>query len=300
VRGKSRFYFDLSPFALTFKKGVNLNLRWATFAVAFLFLAFLLMFEIMPGILLVITAFTNKTGFSLEHVQEAIQRKNLNALLNSINLSWFTALEGGILGTLTAGAIWSSKNPAMKRFTTAISGVSANFAGVPLAFAFVVILGSSGIVNLILGQFGIEAIDLYSKRNLHWVYLYFQWPLMTVLMLPAFNAIQREWLEAARGLGSSSFGFWFRVGIPVLLPTLLGSMILLFANSFGAYATVYALSQGTINLLPTQIGFQVSGSVGYDPGGAAALSLMMAVTLLLSLALYRLSRRWAAQLEGAK
>ncbi len=277
-----------------------MNLRLATFAVAFLFLAFLIMFEIMPGILLVITALTNKAGLTLEHLQEATKPLFLKALLNSVNLSWFTALEGGILGTLTAGAIWSSKNVAIKRFTTAISGVSANFAGVPLAFAFVVILGSSGIVNLILGKFGFEAIDVYRRQNLHWVYLYFQWPLMTVLMLPAFNAIQREWLEAARGLGSSALGFWFKVGIPVLLPTLLGSMILLFANSFGAYATVYALSQGSINLLPTQIGFQVSGQVGYDPGAAAALSVMMAVTLLLSLALYRFSRRWAAQLEGAK
>ncbi len=258
------------------------------------------MFEIMPGILLVVSAFTNKSGFTLEHVQEATKPLFLKALLNSINLSWFTALEGGILGTITAGAIWSSKNPNLKRFTTAISGVSANFAGVPLAFAFVVILGSSGIANLILEKFGLGTIDIYRRQNLHWVYLYFQWPLMTVLMLPAFNAIQREWLEAARGLGSSSIGFWFKVGIPVLLPTLLGSMILLFANSFGAYATVYALSQGSINLLPTQIGFQVSGQVGYDPGAAAALSVMMAVTLLLSLALYRFSRRWASQLEGAK
>ena len=277
-----------------------MSLRLATFAVAFLFLAFLIMFEIMPGVLLVITAFTNKAGFSLEHVQEATKPLFLKALVNSINLSWFTALEGGILGTLTAGAIWSSKNPGVKRFATAISGVAANFAGVPLAFAFVVILGSSGIVNLILNSFGIEAIDVYRRQNLHWVYLYFQWPLMTVLMLPAFNAIQREWLEAARGLGSSALGFWLKVGIPVLLPTLLGSMVLLFANSFGAYATVYALSQGSINLLPTQIGFQVSGQVGYDPGAAAALSVMMAVTLLVSLAIYRFSRRWAAQLEGTK
>ncbi len=277
-----------------------MNLRWATFAVAFLFLAFLLMFEILPGILLVVSAFTNKTGFSLEHLQEATKPLFLKALVNSVNLSFFTALEGAVLGTLTAGAIWSSKNVNVKRFTTAISGVAANFAGVPLAFAFVVILGSSGIVNLILEKFGIGAIDIYRRQNLHWVYLYFQWPLMTVLMLPAFNAIQREWLEAARGLGSSSLGFWLKVGIPVLLPTLLGSMILLFANSFGAYATVYALSQGSINLLPTQIGFQVSGQVGYDPGAAAALSVMMAVTLLLSLVLYRFSRRWAAQLEGAK
>jgi putative spermidine/putrescine transport system permease protein len=274
------------------------NLRWATYAIAGLFLAFLILFEIMPGVLLAITAFTNKEGLTLEHLREATKPLFLRALTNSLNLSLQTALEGGILGTLTAGALWSSTNLRLKRFVTAVSGVGANSGGVPLAFAFVVLLGASGIINLIFTRLGFETIDIYRRENLHWVYLYFQWPLMTVLMLPAFNAIDRSWLEAARGLGGSALTFWSRVGIPVLLPTLLGSLVLLFSNSFGAYATVYALSQGNINLLPTQIGFQVSGQVGYDPGGAAALAIIMAVVLFACLALYRLSRNWAARLQG--
>jgi putative spermidine/putrescine transport system permease protein len=273
------------------------NLRWATYAIAGLFLAFLILFEIMPGIVLTISAFTNKEGFTLEHVLSIGKRLFSNALINSLTLSFQTALEGGILGTLTAGALWSSSNERFKRFVTAVSGVGANSGGVPLAFAFVVLLGASGIVNLIFTRLGLETINIYRRENLHWIYLYFQWPLMTVLMLPAFSAIDRSWLEAARGLGGSALTFWSRVGVPVLLPTLLGSFVLLFANAFGAYATVYALSQGNVNLLPTQIGFQVSGSTGYNPGGAAALSLVMAVVLLLCLALYRFSRNWAARLQ---
>jgi putative spermidine/putrescine transport system permease protein len=274
------------------------SLRWGTYAIAGLFFVFLLMFEIMPSVLLAITALTNKSGFTLEHLQEATKPLFLRALMNSIYLSLQTTLEGGVLGTLTAGALWSSSNQRYKRFVTSISGVGANSGGVPLAFAFVVLLGSSGIINLIFTRLGIETVNIYRRENLHWVYLYFQWPLMTVLMLPAFNAIDRSWLEAARGLGGSALNFWWRIGIPVLLPTLLGSLVLLFASAFGAYATVYALSQGNINLLPTQIGFQISGQVGYDPGGAAALALIMAVVLFICLALYRLSRNWAARLQG--
>jgi putative spermidine/putrescine transport system permease protein len=274
------------------------NLRWATYAIAGLFLTFLILFEIMPGLLLAITAFTNKEGFTFEHLLWLGKRPYINALPNSLLLSLQTAIEGGILGTLTAGALWSSSNERFKRFVTAVSGVGANSGGVPLAFAFVVLLGSSGIVNVILTKLGLETINIYRRENLHWVYLYFQWPLMTVLMLPAFNAIDRSWLEAARGLGGSALAFWIRIGVPVLLPTLLGSLVLLFANAFGAYATVYALSQANVNLLPTQIGFQVSGSTGYNPGGAAALSLEMALVLLLCLAIYRFSRNWAARTQG--
>lgn len=275
-----------------------MSLRWATFAIAGAFLVFLLLFELLPGVLLFVRAFSNNDGFTLANITTATKPLFMRGLGNSLSLSLQSALEGAVLGTLTAGALWSSRNPRVRNFVTAISGVAANFAGVPLAFAFIVLLGSSGIINLILQSLGLETLDVYRRQNLHLVYLYFQWPLMTVLMLPAFGAIDRSWLEAARGLGSSALGFWWRVGVPVLLPTLLGSFVLLFANSFGAYATVYALSQGSINLLPTQIGFQVSGQVGYDPGGAAALSVMMAVVLLACLALYRASRAWARRLEG--
>jgi putative spermidine/putrescine transport system permease protein len=275
-----------------------MNLRLATFAIAGLFLLFLILFEILPGIFLGIRAFTNASGFTFLHLQEATKPLFLRALGNSLWLSLQSALEGAILGTLTAGALWSSQNARVKNFVTAISGVAANFAGVPLAFAFVVLLGASGVLNYVFTSTNLPTIDIYRRENLHWVYLYFQWPLMTALMLPAFGAIDKSWLEAARGLGARPVLFWWRVGIPVLLPTLLGSGVLLFANSFGAYATVYALSQGSINLLPTQIGFQVSGQVGYDPGAAAALSLIMAAVLLICLALYRASRSWAERLQG--
>ncbi len=274
-----------------------MNLRFVSILIAFSFMLFLILFLVLPGAFLVLTAFTNKTGFTLEHWAEATKTLFFRALGNSVTLSFQSALEGGILGTLTAGALWRSK-ALTQRLLAGLSGVAANFAGVPLAFAFVVLLGTTGVFNAVLQALNLETIDIYKRQNLHLVYLYFQWPLMTVLMLPAFAAIQKDWLEAARGLGASPLLFWWRVGIPVLLPSLLGSLALLFANSFGAYATVYALSQGSINLLPTQIGFQVSGQVGYDPGAAAALSCMMAVVLLVCLVLYRSSRRWSAALQG--
>lgn len=276
----------------------GLGLRWASLGIALLFLVFLLMFELLPGFLLV-KAFWEDGKFSLEPWQEATKRLYINALRNSFQLSVYSAFQGAILGILTAWALWSSNNPFVRRFVTGLSGIAANFAGPPLAFAFIVVFGTNGFFNLIFKSVGLPTIDIYSKEGIYWVYLYFQWPLMTVLMLPAFGAIQKEWIEAAKGLGSSLWGFWLRIGIPVLLPSILGSFALLFANAFGAYATVYALTQGARNLLPIQIGFQVNGDVGYNPAVAAALALMMALVLGVCLIFYRASRRWAARMEGA-
>ncbi len=271
----------------------GVGLRFASIGIALLFALFLLAFEVLPGILLIRNLWSDSQALS-----EATKPLYFRALNNSFQLGLFSALQGAVLGTLTAWALWSSTNSRVRQFVIGLSGVAANFAGPPLAFAFIIILGSNGFFNLLFKQFGLPTLDIYGKQGLYWVYLYFQWPLMTVLMLPAFMAIQKEWLEAARGLGSSVWGFWVKVGLPVLLPSILGSMALLFANAFGAYATVYALTQGSRNLLPIQIGFQIQGDVGYNPAVAAALALMMALVLALCLGLYRLSRRWAARMEG--
>lgn len=276
---------------------MSLGLRWASIGIALVFVAFLLLFEVLPGLLLG-RVFFSEGQFSLAPWAEATRPLFQRALRNSFELAFYSALQGALLGTLTAWALWSSSSPLVKRFTTGLSAVAANFAGPPLAFAFIVLLGGNGFLNLVLKGLGLPPVDIYGKEGLYWVYLYFQWPLMTVLMLPAFGAIQREWLEAARSLGSSQWGFWRRVGIPVLMPSILGSYILLFANAFGAYATVYALTQGQRNLLPLQIGFQVGGDIGYNPVLASTLALMMALVLLVSLVLYRYSRRWAARMEG--
>jgi putative spermidine/putrescine transport system permease protein len=274
----------------------NFPLRFASMGIALLFVLFLLMFEVLPGVLL-LRAFTGEGGISLQPWGEATKPLYLKALRNSFQLGLYSALQGAVLGCLTAWALWTSSNPAVRRFVTGLAGVAANFAGPPLAFAFMIALGSNGFFNLLFAKLGLPTLDIYGRQGLYWVYLYFQWPLMTVLMLPAFGAIQREWIEAAKGLGSSTWGFWWRVGLPVLFPSILGSLALLFANAFGAYATVYALSQGARNLIPIQIGFQIQGDIGYNPSVAAALALMMALVLGLCLMVYRISRRWAARMQ---
>src|SRR5581483_5858082 len=120
-------------------------------------------------------------------------------------------------------------------------GVASNFAGVPLAFAFFSTLGRTGFLTALLrNQFGIDiyslGFNLYSFLGLALTYLYFQFPLMVLIITPALDGMKREWREAAENLGASSFEYWRRIAIPILLPSFLGTIILLFGNAFGAWA----------------------------------------------------------------
>ena len=80
-----------------------------------------------------------------------------------------------------------------------------------------------------------------------------QVPLMIITFMPALGGLKQQWAEANATLGGTRLTYWTRIGFPVLAPSFLASLLLLFANAFSSYATAAALvSQGS-PLVPLQI-----------------------------------------------
>ena len=108
--------------------------------------------------------------------------------------------------------------------------------------------------------------------------------------------MRSEWREAAETLGASSWQYWRHIGLPVLWPSILGTLALLFANSFGAIATAYGLTGSSLNIVPILLYAQIRGDVLHNPNLGAALALGMIVIAGLANVLYLVLRaraeRW--------
>lgn len=258
------------------------------------FLLFAILFLLFPSLRLFTASFTDVNGkFTFDNIVQLFSVPVIvNAYKLSIQISAVTALGGGILGFFMAYAVTVGGLPkSLRSVLITFSGVASNFAGVPLAFAFVATLGRQGFVTHIIKDYlGVNIYDvgfnLYSFAGLSLVYMYFQFPLMVLIMAPALDGLKREWREAAENLGASGAQYWLRVALPVLLPSILGAMILLFGNAFGAYATAYALTGGRIGIVTIQIGAQIRGDVLYNPGLGYAMAIGMVVIMAVSLAGY--------------
>jgi putative spermidine/putrescine transport system permease protein len=268
------------------------------------FFLFAFMFLIYPSSTIAAGSFQDaKThSFTLLNFLHLLQDPNLiGAYWISIKISLITSIGGGLFGFLLAySAIRGGLPPFMRTSLMTFCGVASNFAGVPLAFAFIALLSPSGVLTGWLRAFGynpyFHGFQLYNFWGLSLVYMYFQFPLMVVVIAPAIDGLRREWVEAAENLGASSFQYWRYVALPILLPSILGTMILLFGNSFGAFATAQALTGGQINLVSIVIGDQLRGDVLGDAGLGYALALgmvvVMAVAILGYTLLQRQSERW--------
>ena len=234
----------------------------------------------------------------MEFYRQAMNPLFLRSFGNSIKLSATTAIFGVIFGALVAYAIITTRNKFVQNALTALSDVTTNFGGAPLAFAFIVILGSTGVITLLFKQIGFNLYPnfrIYSISGLTIAYLYFQLPLMILLIIPSLSGLKREWHEAALNLGASTFRYWLEIALPILFPALLSGFLLLFANSFGAYATAWTLTGSDVDLITIRIAALIRGEVQLAPELADALSMMslliMAACVIGYLWLSNLSRK---------
>lgn len=248
------------------------------------FLAFALLFLILPTGYLMVGAFQDGAGnFTLANVRGLLDAHVLSAYWVSIQISAASALGGGVLGLLLAWAAVHGRLPAWIRPTlSTFSGVASNFAGVPLAFAFLSTLGRMGLVTVLLRSF--FGVDIYAAgfsilgfAGLTLTYLYFQIPLMILVVTPALDGLKHEWREACDCLGGTALHYWRYVALPVLWPSILGAILLLFANAFGAVATAYALTGSSLNIVPILLFAQIRGDVLHNPNLGYAMALGMIV-----------------------
>lgn len=278
------------------------RLSWAWLGIV-PFAVFSLLFLILPTLDLVLGAFQSPDGsFTLGNIARLNQPTIISAYVISVQVSLASALLGAAAGFFIAYAVVLGKLPkALRPFVTTFSGVASQFAGIPLAFAFLATLGPTGLVTALLDQYAglnLRALgfNLLSFWGLTITYLYFQIPLMILILMPALDGLRKEWREAALILGATPWQYWRHVAFPVLWPSLLGATILLFANAFGAVATAYALTGSSLNIVPILLYAQIRGDVLHDPHLGYALALgMILITGLANVGyiwLRQRSERW--------
>jgi putative spermidine/putrescine transport system permease protein len=267
------------------------------------FFTYTAIFLLIPTLVVVVGAFLDgQSRPTLGNLSALAQPQIAAAFIRSVVLSALTAVLGAVFGALLAYAVSTAREGGhLRRLVTSLCGVLAQFGGVTLAFAFVATVGFQGFLTLWLQKVGIDLASstwLFEPgRGLILVYTYFQIPLMLIVFLPAVEGLRPQWREAAESLGAGTWSYWRHVAGPILAPSFVGAMLLLFANSFSAYATAAALiSQGS-PLIPLQIGGTLSSEVilGQENiGKAMALGMVVIVAVVMTAyaLLERRTSRW--------
>ena len=270
-------------------------------AVFFLPLALLIaLFECIPLMGMGVKAFLADGQLSLGNFIKAFQEPAYQvAMLNSLWITILSSLAGLVVDFFLAMALSGSRGRG-KSWYLSLLNLTSTFSGVPLTIAFITTLGTSGVFVLMAQQVGFLPLadyNLYSVAGMFIIYLYFQIPMGTLLVLPVFEKVRKEWREASSLMGAGQLRFWARIAIPVMMPGILGTFNMLFANAIAAYATPYLLVNNSVALLPTKIVDMFVGDVRQRPGLGSALSLVLLAFVILEITLTNLCKRHFEKFE---
>ncbi|HEY9619370.1 MAG TPA: ABC transporter permease subunit [Crinalium sp.] len=256
---------------------------------------------VVPLIALMMQSFLDSDGsFTLDHWRVTFaSRMNRQAIVTSLTLSFTSATIALIVGGPVA---WLISQMAIAPRSIWLSGfnMATNFSGIGLAFGFVAILGTYGMLTLALRQMGIAFTPPTpgSFWGLAIAYSYLNIPLFVLLTIPGMSSLRHEWWEAAQVSGATRWQFWQQIGVPLLAPFLAAGWMLTFTWSLGLYGLPFALGVGTtpsLSLLSVQLGRGLEASMtgrGEAAVLAIALLLLTGSSLLAYQFLLRRVRRW--------
>jgi putative spermidine/putrescine transport system permease protein len=251
------------------------------FLCALPFLVVIVLFELMPIIAVLLNSVHANGELSIQNYVDILTSGfYLAAFKSSFGLSLLTAIIALILALPIANVL--RRMPARVQDAILVfSNIGTNFTGYPLAFAFVILMGVSGSITLLLVDLGlVRDFNIYSTTGLILVFSYFQILLAVLLLFPALGAITPDINEAAQLMGATRWSFWRRIGLPILRPSLAAAFLLLFANAMGTYATVEALVGSGANLVTIRIGELTSGDVFSDPNLADTMATLLVIILI--------------------
>lgn len=151
--------------------------------------------------------------------------------------------------------------------------MSAPFLG---AYAWILLMGNSGLVTTMLKSIGIRGITIYGFGGIVFVQALKLFPLVVIYMNGAFRDIDNSLLEAAESMGCKGVKRYFRVIMSLTMPTILAAALLVFMRSFADFGTPVLIGRG-YSTFPVLIYNQYLGENGADYHFAAAISVIAVV-----------------------
>lgn len=266
---------------------------WAIVYLA-IFAAYLL-FLIYPMFTILQNSVIGESGkLSLEWFTKFFSQKYyFETLIHSFNVTLCTTILSLVIGVPLAYFynLYEIKGRSLIQVLIILCSMSAPFIG---AYAWIQLLGRSGIVTkYIQSTIGITIPNIYGFNGILLVLTLQLYPLVFLYVSGALRNIDNSLLEASDNLGCTGVRRFFKVIIPLCMPTILAAALLVFMRAFADFGTPLLIGEG-YRVFPVEIYTQFLGETGTNYNFAAAISVIaIIITAFIFLFQKVLSSRFA-------
>ena len=210
-------------------------------------------------------------------------------LLHSFELSIAATIVSLIIGVPLAYfyIVYDIKGKNLIQIIIILCCMSAPFIG---AYAWVQLRGNNGLITRFIASIiGHKPPTIYGFRGIVIVLSLQLYPLVFMLVSGALKNVDSSLLEAAQNMGVGGVRRFFKMIIPLCMPTILAAALLVFMRAFADYGTPLLIGRG-FQTFPVIIYNEYFGETGTDHNFAAAVS----VIAIFITAIIFLVQKWAS------
>jgi iron(III) transport system permease protein len=247
--------------------------------------------------------FDSETGdFSLEYISRFFdsyygpyQRR---VFLNTMIMGLLTATGGTVLGFVFAYTMVRCSVP-FKRLVHLLALVPTVSPPFAIALATILLFGRNGVVTrrLFGMTFPVGANDIYGMDGLVFVQIITFFSVAYLITRAMLERLDPSMEEAAHSLGAGKFHIFRTVTLPLLIPGLAGSFLLLFVESLADLGNPLFIS-GNVQVLSSQIFLAVAGEYDYQKASALAFVLLIPTLVVFLVQRYYVTRRSYISVTG--
>lgn len=251
------------------------------------------LFLIYPLIRVFASSFIDSESglFTLKNFTKFFSRRYyFDALLNSLKVTLCVTVIAAILGTAFAFVMKITRivGKTFLNVIIIISILSPPFIG---AYSWILLLGRNGAITQFFNDvFHVQLPGIYGFNGILLVFALKLFPMIYLFVIGALKGVDNSLFEAAESLGCVGLKRIFKIVIPLILPTLLASSLLVFMLAMADFGTPMLIGEG-YKTMPVLIYNEFISEVGGDDGFAAALSI---ITIFITTVIF-LSQRYISR-----
>ncbi|KAF2962223.1 iron ABC transporter permease [Fervidobacterium sp. 2310opik-2] len=287
------FLIALTIFVIGFAIGIFSTDPVTTYAIIITFVV-VLVFIVYPLYEAVKLTFTRTGTFTFNVWKTILTEKNyLKAFFNSILLGTLTATVSTIIGFLFAFLVTRTSIKG-KKFISTMATLPVISPPFSLTLSIILLFGSNGLITKQLLKMN---WDIYGLDGLVIAQTMGMFPIAYLTMVGVLESIDSTLEEAAMNLGASRWKIFSTITLPLSLPGLLSSWLLVFTNSVADFANPLMLG-GKFNVLSVTAYLEVTGMNRLDRGAALSLLLLLPTLTAFYLQRYVVNRKSYVTVTG--
>jgi len=258
--------------------------------VILLLLISLVLFIIYPLYKVVVVSFQVDGSFSIKNFTDIMTYSNgyyLKALFNSLWMGVATAVLGTFIAYIFAYSLTRANIRGRKFFNliATIPIISPPFIG---ALAVIMLFGRNGFVSSTL--LGMQNANVYGPRGLLFAQVLTFFPVAYITLRGVLESISPTLEDAAMDLGGNRFTIFRKVTLPLSIPGIASSMLVLFVESLADFGNPLVLAGAQFPILSVQAYLEITGMGNFAKGAALAFILLVP-----SVSAYLLQKYWVSK-----